>query len=349
MRAVRVQEFGMDHPMVVEELDDPKPMPGEILVKLHAAGLNPSDMALRSGNHPFAKLKKDRDKEDSGKGGDSTAKKLRGAFMVTPPYTPGGEGSGEVIALGEGAEGFKIGQKVFGRTLGGGYAEIVRMATNSAFPLPESFSFSQGAGIVVPFYSAWNALVFKAEAGPGETVLVQGGAGGVGSAAIQLAKRMGCNVFTTVSSQEKADFCKSIGADETINYREENVAERCKALTGGRGVDVIIEMIATDNLDKDFDAIRVNGKIIIVGTGTGRGPKTEIRVPMTMTKDIRIIGLSGVNFYHMAEEVTRKFMPLFNEGGIKVHVGGEFSFEEANEAHKKLGSGKFLGKLVLVP
>lgn len=346
MRAIRVHEFGLDVPMRVDEVEDPKPQPGEILVKARAAGLNPSDIALRSGKHPYAQMSKKSSAQDEKK---VTAEKLQDAFRVAPPYIPGGEAAGEVVGWADGVEGFRKGQRVFGRTLGGGYAEVVRMDAKSAIDLPESLSFSQGAGVVVPFYSAWNALVIKAQTGPGERVLVQGGAGGVGSAAIQLAKRMGCIVFTTVSGKEKADFCRSIGADEVINYREENFAEKCKEMTGGRGVDVIIETVATDNLDKDLDAICVNGRLIIIGTGTGRGPKAEIRVPIVMTKDIRVLGLSGVNFYHMAGEVTRRFLPLFKNQGLRVHVGGEFPFSQANEAHQVLLSGKFLGKLVLVP
>ncbi|MDA0999664.1 MAG: zinc-binding dehydrogenase, partial [bacterium] len=239
-----MKAFNLDVPMTVEEVEDPKPGPGEMLIKVGAAGVNPVDTAIRAAKHPYAKF-------------------------VTPPYIPGGEAAGEVIALGKGVENFKIGQRVFGRGIGGAYAEKVRLEAATAAVLPEKYSYEEGAGLNVAFYTAWNALVIKAEAGPGETVLVQGGAGGVGMGSIQLAKAMGCRVFATVSSKEKADFCKSLGADETINYKEEDFAERCKELTGGRGVDVIVELAACDNFDKDLDAIRVDGRIIVIGTGTG--------------------------------------------------------------------------------
>ena len=215
MKAVRVHEFNMDVPMRLDEVEDAKPGPGEVLIKAGAVGVNPVDLAIRAAKHPYAKL-------------------------VTPPYIPGAEAAGEIIALGEGVEGWRIGQRVYGRAMGGSYAENVRLVADATAELPEAYSYEEGACITVAFYTAWNALVIKAQAGPGETVLVQGGAGGVGMAAIQLAKRLGCRVFATVSSDAKAEFCKEMGADETINYREEDFAERCMELTGGRGVDVVV-------------------------------------------------------------------------------------------------------------
>ena len=229
MKAVRVHQFNMDVPMRVDEVEDAKPAPGEVLIKAGAVGVNPVDLAIRAAKHPYAKL-------------------------VTPPYIPGAEAAGEIIALGEGVEGRRVGERVYGRAIGGSYAENVRLAADATAELPEAYSYEEGACITVAFYTAWNALVIKAQAGPGETVLVQGGAGGVGMAAIQLARRLGCRVFATVSSDAKAKFCRDMGADETINYREEDFAERCMELTGGRGVDVVVELCACDNFDKDLDA-----------------------------------------------------------------------------------------------
>ncbi len=324
MKAVFVHEFDLAVGMQVDEVEDPTPGPGELLVKAGASGVNPVDVAIRAAKHPYAK-------------------------MVTPPYIPGAEASGEVVALGEGVEGFKIGQRVYGRVMGGGYAELVRLPASTAAELPDVYSFEEGAGLTVPFYTAWNALVIKAEAGAGETVLVQGGAGGVGMASIQLAKRMGCRVFATVSSKEKADFCKSLGADETINYREENFAERCLELTGGRGVDIIVELAACDNFDRDLDAIRVDGRVIVIGTGTGKGPTAEFRVPSVMMKDARVLGLAVVNLVPKMPELVRRFTPILREGSLKVHVDRALPMSEANAAHEVVLGGKFLGKIVLTP
>ncbi len=324
MKTVRVHKFDLSVPMQEEEIEDPAPGSGEILARAGAMGVNPVDIAIRAAKHPYAKL-------------------------VTPPYIPGAEAAGEVVALGEGVDGFSVGQRVFGRVLEGGYAELVRMPANTTALLPDLYSYEQGAGITVPFYTAWNALVIKAEAGAGETVLVQGGAGGVGSASIQLAKRMGCQVIATVSSKEKADFCASMGADATINYREEDFAERCMEITGGRGVDIVVELAACDNFDKDLDAIRVDGRIIVIGTGTGKGPQSEFRVPSVMTKDAHVLGLAVVNLIPKMPEVVRRFTPVLEEGTLKVHIDRALPLESANKAHEVVLSGNFLGKVVLTP
>ena len=324
MKAVRVHQFNMDVPMRVDEVEDAKPEPGEVLIKAGAVGVNPVDLAIRAAKHPYAKL-------------------------VTPPYIPGAEAAGEIIALGEGVEGWRIGQRVYGRAMGGSYAENVRLVADATAELPEAYSYEEGACITVAFYTAWNALVIKAGAGPGEAVLVQGGAGGVGMAAIQLAKRLGCRVFATVSSDAKAQFCRDMGADATINYREEDFAERCMELTGGRGVDIIVELCACDNFDKDLDAIRVDGKIIVIGTGTGKGPGAEFRVPAVMTKDAVVLGLAVVNLFPKMPELVRRFTPLLREGAFRVNVDKASRFEEANEAHDYVLEGQFLGKVVLVP
>lgn len=322
MRAVRVHQFNLDVPMRLEEVPDPAPAAGQVLIRTAAAAINPVDVAIRQGVHPYAKL-------------------------VKPPYVPGAEAAGEVLALGPGVEGFRAGQRVFGRAVGGGYADRVLLDARGTAELPASYSWGEGASITVAYGTAWNALVIKAGAGPGETVLIQGGAGGVGMAAIQLAKRLGCRVLATVSTKEKADFCRRLGADETINYKQEDFAARCMELTGGRGVDVIVELAACDNFDKDLDAIRVEGRLIVVGTGTGKGPKAEFRVPGVMTKDVRVLGMAAINLAPKLPEVFRRFGALLREGALKIHVDRQVRLEEANEAHDLVLSGKFLGKVVI--
>ena len=324
MKAMRAHAFGLDLPMRLDEVDVPKPEPGELLVRLHAAGVNPSDIATRSG-------------------------KSHHSDHHTPPYVPGLEASGEVIGIGEGVTGFEIGQRVFGACTGGAYAEVVQLRAPATAPVPEIMTHEEAAGVTLGLRTAWNALVIKAKAGPGESVLVQGGAGGVGSAAIQLARRIGCRVFATVSSDEKSAFCSELGADETINYRREDFAERCLALTGGSGVDVIVECAAADNFDKDLDAIRVDGRIVLIGAGLGKGPRAGFRVSAVMTKDARIFGVTGVNLARKMPEVVRRFLPMLRDRSFKVHVGAVFPLAEANAAHELMLSGKFLGKIVLVP
>lgn len=322
MRAVRVHKFNLDVPMQYEEVPDPAPGAGQVLIQMKAAGINPVDVAIRAASHPYAKL-------------------------VTPPYIPGAEAAGDVVAVGPGVQGFKPGQRVFGRALGGGYAGLVLLDARGAAELPARYSYAEGACITVAFGTAWNALVIKARVGPGETVLIQGGAGGVGMAAIQIARRLGCRVFATVSSKEKADFCRRMGAEETIHYKSEDFAARCLELTGGRGVDVIVELAACDNFDKDMDAIRVDGRVIVVGTGTGKGPKAEFRVPAVMTRDAQVLGLAAINLVPKMPEVLRRFGALLQDGSLQIHVDRRVQLTEANEAHDLVLSGKFLGKVVI--
>ena len=319
MKAIRVHEYGLASPMRMDEVADPVPAPGELLVRAAAAGVNPVDLIIRLGGR-----------------GDETQL----------PYIPGHNTSGEVAAIGEGVTGFKIGQRIYGLAFES-YAELVRIDAGMAAELPEAYRYDEGAGITSAFFTAWNALVFKAAAGPGETVLVHGGAGGVGMAAIQLAKRFGCRVLTTVSSDEKAAFCRSMGADETINYRKEDFADRCKALTGGRGVDVIIDVAGVDNLDKDIDAIRVRGRIVVVGIGIGKAPRADFRIPALMGKDACIHGMVFANLFSRVPELIRHFTPLLREGTFKINIDKKFSLEEANEAHEAVQSGKVLGKVIL--
>lgn len=327
MKAMRIHEYDNDlkEPMHLDEVDPPRPGPGQLLVKAGAIGVNPIEISYRKGIPSYAS-------------------------RITLPFVLGVEAAGTVEETGEGAEGFASGDRVFGyNMLGGVYAEYVLLGAATAAHLPESFTFAQGAALPVAFYTAWNALVIQSHAGAGETVLIQGGAGGVGIATIQLARAMGCRVIATVSSEEKAEFCRSFGADETINYREADFAERCKALTGGRGVDLIIELAACDNFDKDLDAIRQDGTIVFVGMGTGKGPNATFRVPGVMGNNAIVTGVSARTLGPKLPEVIRRMAPLWEEKNLRVPIHQEWPLAEAGAAHEVLMSGKFLGKLVLIP
>ncbi|MYA97301.1 MAG: NADPH:quinone reductase [Nitrospinae bacterium] len=324
MKAVRVTRFGLDYPMELEEVVEPAPGPGEMLVRIAAAGVNPLEVAIRSGNHPRA-----------------------GA--MTLPYTCGTDVAGEVEAVGEGVEAFAPGDRVWGRASTGAYAEKGLLPAGSTGRLPGSMTFAEGAALPIPLLTAWNALVVKGEAAPGDCVLVQGGAGGVGYLAIQLARAIGCRVFTTVSSKEKANFCLAAGAEAAVNYREEDVPGRVMELTSGRGVEVVVENIGCDNLSSDLKLNAVNGRIVIVGTGTGKGPEVTIPLPAAMGRDARILALSSGNLNPLVPGILRRLAPLLEGGAIKPHIGRELPMEQANESHEILLSGKFLGKINLVP
>ncbi len=324
MRAMRVTRFGLEHPMVLEDVDAPRPGPGELLVRIAAAGVNPLEVAIRSGKHPRA-----------------------GAMNL--PYTCGTDVAGEVEAVGEGVDAFAPGDRVWGRTSTGAYAEKGLLPAALTGKLPDAMSFAEGAALPIPLLTAWNALAVKGEAAPGDCVLVQGGAGGVGYLAIQLARVMGCRTFATVSSAEKADFCLAAGAEAAINYREEDVPERVMSLTSGRGVDVVVETAGCENLPADLRLNAIDGRIVIVGTGTGKGPEVTIPLPAAMGRDARILALSSGNLGPLVPGILRRLHPLLEGGAIRPHIGRELPLERANDSHALLLSGQFLGKVNLVP
>jgi NADPH:quinone reductase-like Zn-dependent oxidoreductase len=323
MKAVSVHQLGMEHPLVVGDLPDPVAGPTQVLVRVHAAGVNPLEISIRAGDNPRAR-------------------------QMKLPMICGTDVAGEVEAVGEGVEGFQPGDRVWGRSTTGGYAEKGVLAAGSTGHLPDRMSFGEGACLPIPMLTAWNALVIKTKAQPGETVLVQGGAGGVGHLAIQLARQMGCHVFTTVSSTEKGDFCRAAGAEVVINYREEDVVERVKQTTGGRGVDVVVENSASDNLPGDLGLIALNGRIVIVGPGTGKEGDVTISVRPIMGADGHIMGLSSGNLAPQVPTILQRLGPILARGDIRPHVGKEFPLAQADEAHRLVLSGKFLGKVVLV-
>src|SRR5215471_109105 len=224
MKAMCAHQFGGPEQLRLEEAPEPQVQAGQVMIRVRAAGINPADLVRLSGRLGSLPL----------------------------PYIPGTDVCGEIESLGTGVSNLKRGQRVFGRALTGGYAEKASLAAEEAVPLPANLSFEEGAAIPIPFYTAYHALHNKAAVKSGETVLVSAGGGGVGVAAIQLAGLAGARVITTVGSKEKAERIRPLGADVAINYREQDFAAEVQRLTDGKGVDVIIENVASDNLAKDL-------------------------------------------------------------------------------------------------
>lgn len=324
MKAIRVHRFGLEHPMQLDEMADPKPLDSEIVVQTGAIGAHPVDVVIRAAKHPFHK-------------------------NFTPPYIPGPEAAGVVVAVAPGVKTFRVGQRVCGRCNGGSYAEKVRMSTSWAMELPESYSDAEGAGIVVQFATAWNALVIQAQAGPGETVLIHGGAGGVGMAALQLARTAGCRVFATAGSKEKCTLCLELGAEQAINYREQNFADSALRLTEGRGVDVVVDCAADANLMNDVEAIRPGGRIIVLGTAKALDEKASFGVQRALVKDARILCMSMPNLAPHLPDLMRRLSSLVSKTHFMVPIYREMKLAEANTAHELLWSGEHHGKVVLVP
>jgi NADPH:quinone reductase len=321
MKAMRAHQFGGPEQLRLEDAPEPQVQAGQVLIRVRAAGLNPADLVRLSGR------------------------------LGTPPlpYIPGTDVCGEVEDVGSGVTHIKKGDRVFGRALTGGYAEKTCLAASEAIPLPANLSFIEGSAIPIPFYTAYRALHHKAKITAGETVLISAGGGGVGVAAIQLAKLAGARVLTTVGSAEKAARTRELGADIAINYKEQDFAEEARKYTDGKGVDVIIENVATDNLKKDLEIVARDGRIILIGTGTGKGPEGQFAIMHALMKDINLLGMSLVNAGPAIPEMATALTGLFTAGKLKAIVSKTYPLAEVAQALADLVAGRVFGKLAVTP
>ncbi|XP_078606467.1 zeta-crystallin-like isoform X9 [Branchiostoma floridae x Branchiostoma japonicum] len=317
MRAVVVREFGGPEVLKVEEVAVPQAEGKQVLIKVSAVGVNPVETYIRSGTH-----------------------------NIKPPlpWTPGCDVAGVVEEVGKEATKFQKGDRVFTRgSVTGAYAEFTVAEEDTTFRLADRLSFQQGAAIGVPYMTAYRALFHRTHGKPGETVLIHGASGGVGLAAVQLAKAHGMVVMGTAGSSEGMELVKKNGAAHVFNHREEGYMDKIMAATAGVGVDLIIEMLANVNLEKDLELLARHGRVGVVGN---RGP-TQINARAAMTKETSII---GVMLYHMdAKELGETVAALyagFTQGTLNPVVGREYSLEQAPEAHKDIIETKAMGKVV---
>lgn len=324
MKAIRVHKFGGPEVLQLDEVPDPKAGPGQVLVRVRAAGVNPVDTYIRSGSY---------------------------ALMPPLPYIPGTDAAGVVDALGDGVKRVKKGDRVYvvrtaGPPLTGGYAELAVCHEPLVQPLPPSVSFSQGAAVAVPYGTAYRGLHHKAHARPGETVLVHGASGGVGIAAVQLAVAHGMTVIGTAGSERGRTLVKEHGARHVLDHTAPDYLQKLMALTEGRGADVILEMLANVNLQKDLDVVARFGRIIVIGN---RGA-IEINARGTMTKDAAILGLALPNA--TPEEIASIHAALvagLANGTLKPVVGQELALTDAARAHEAVLAPGAYGKIVLIP
>ena len=324
MRAIVVREFGGPDVMRVEERPTPKPGPAEVLVRVHAAGVNPVDAYMRSGSY---------------------------ARKPTLPYVPGTDGAGEVESAGADVKDFKHGDRVYiandnVSTGGSGtYAEYAICAPTQLHRLPARVTYGQGAALGVPYATAYRSLFYRAAARPGETVLVHGASGGVGSAAVQIARMHGLTVFGTAGSERGVDLVREQGAHGVFNHKEGNYIDAILRATGGRGLDVILEMAAHVNLDKDLSLLARNGRVVVIGN---RG-RVEIDARQTMARDAAILGMTLFN--SSPSELSAIHAALgagLACGALHPVVGREMPLTEAPRAHEAVMEPGALGKIVLV-
>ena len=321
MKAIRVHQFGGPEQLKLEEVPDLNPGPGQLVVKVHAAGVNPFDTYIRGG-----------------------------AYAMKPqlPYTPGADAAGTVASVGSGVTRFKSGDRVYiAGTLSGAYAEQALCQESQVHLLPKKASFEQGAAMGVPYATAYRALFHKAEINPGESLLVHGASGGVGTAAVQLARAHGAMVIGTAGTEEGRKLVLKEGAHHALDHHAPDMGEQLAKLTGGKGVDVILEMLANKNLGKDLTLLAKFGRVIVIGS---RGP-VEITPRDGMGRDAGILAMTLFNT--TPEELSSIHAALvagLENETLRPMIGQKLPLREAARAHEEVmkPTGAY-GKIVLTP
>jgi NADPH2:quinone reductase len=317
MKAIRVHQFGGPEVLKWEDVPEPHPSPTQVLIRARAIGVNPVETYIRSGANP----------------------KL--AF----PYTPGSDAAGEVVAWGNAAGKWTAGMRVYtSGTLTGAYAEMVLCEAATVHPLPEKLSFSQGAAINVPFATAWRALFQRARLEAGETVLIHGGSGGVGTAAIQLARYAGLKIFSTAGTPEGEKLLTQLGAHHVLNHRKPDYLAEIMAITEGRGVNAILEMLSNVNLGQDLRLLAQRGRVVVIGS---RG-KVEIdaRDLMIREAEVRAMLLSNATPQEKAV-IHAALAAAFASGTVAPIIGTEMPLSEAARAHEQIMKPGAHGKIIL--
>jgi len=320
MKAIRVHQFGGPEVLKLEEVPTPKPDAGQVVVRVHAAGVNPYDTYMRAGTY---------------------------AIKPPLPYTPGSDAGGVIESIGPGAKQVKPGDRVYvAKTVSGAYAEYALALESQVHPLPAKASFAQGAGVWVPYGTAYHALFQATSAHAGETLLVHGASGGVGIAAVQFARASGLTVFGTAGSEKGLELAKREGAHQVFNHSLAGYQEQILKATDGRGVDVILEMLANVNLGNDLKLLAIRGRVIIIGS---RGDVTI--TPRDLM--VRRASASGVMLWKITEdeekEIHAGIIAGLENGTLRPVVGKELPLAEASRAHKEVLEPGAFGKIALLP
>jgi NADPH2:quinone reductase len=320
MKAIRVQGFGGPEVMRVEDVEDPRAGAGQVVVRVVAAGVNPVDFYIRSGLH---------------------------AQRPALPYTPGIDGAGIVVAVGEGVERVKVDDRVYiAGSLSGVYAELALCDQSQVYLLPRGVSFSQGAAVNVPYATAYRALFNRARALPGETVLIHGASGGVGIAAVQLARTAGLTVIGTGGTEKGRQLVKEQGAHHVLDHRAPDYLGEVLALTNQKGVNVILEMLANVNLGKDLNVLAAGGRVVVIGS---RGT-VEIDPRAIMGREAAILGLTL--FSATAAEMASVHAALIaglENGILRPIINQEMALSAAPDAHRTIMEPGAYGKIILLP
>jgi putative PIG3 family NAD(P)H quinone oxidoreductase len=323
MTAVAISTPGGPMVLKPEKRDVPTPEAGEILIRVHAAGVNRPDVMQRKGAYP------------------------------PPPGAsdlPGLEVAGEVAALGEGAARWRLGDQVCALTPGGGYAEYVRVHASNALPLPAGFTYTEAAAVPETYFTVWHNVFERGALKAGETLLIHGGSSGIGTTAIQLASALGAYVIATAGSADKCDACLKLGADRAVNYREEDYVKAVKDATGGKGADVILDMVGGDYIGRNYDAAAVEGRIVQIATQAGAVASADFSKLMVKrlvhtgsTLRPRTIEFKGA----VAAALETQVWPLLASRRVAPVMDMIFPLKEAWRAHERMEEGDNIGKIVL--
>ena len=324
MTAIEITEPGDPEVLIPAEREVPVPARGEVLVAVEAAGVNRPDVMQRQGLYP------------------------------PPPGAsdiPGLEIAGTVVALGDGVDAPALGARVCALVTGGGYAEYCTAAAPLCLPVPAGLDASQAAALPETFFTVWTNVFDRAHLAAGESILVHGGSSGIGTTAIQLARAFGATVYVTAGSKAKCDACLALGADAAVNYREEDFVERIGALTGARGVDVVLDMVAGDYLARNLKCLATEGRLVIIAVQ--HGPKVErLNVLPIMLRRLTVTGStlrprSVEQKAAIAHELRNRVWPLLDAGSVRPVVHARFPLADAAGAHRLMEGSTHVGKIVL--
>ncbi|MGQ8633493.1 NAD(P)H-quinone oxidoreductase [Agrobacterium sp. DKPNP3] len=324
MRFIDLPSHGGPEVMTMSEAPLPRPAKGEVLLKVEAAGVNRPDVAQRQGTYPPPK----------------DASPILGL-----------EVAGEVVALGEGVTEFKLGDKVCALANGGGYAQYCAVPAGQALPFPKGYDAVKAAALPETFFTVWANLFQMAGLTEGETVLIHGGTSGIGTTAIQLAKAFGAEVYTTAGSAEKCEACVKLGAKRAINYRDEDFADVVKSETGGKGVDVVLDMIGASYFEKNLAALAKDGCLSIIAfLGGAVAEKVDLR-PI-MVKRLTVTGSTmrprtTDEKRAIRDELVEQVWPLIESGQVAPVINRIFTLDEVVDAHRLMESSSHIGKIVM--
>ena len=322
MRALICNELGSTDQLVIEEWPDPVAGPGEVLVKLHAAGINFPDILV-----------------------------IKGLYQVKiePPFIPGNEAAGIIAAVGDGVRHYQVGDRVMIMPEGAAFAELCAVPVERVIPMPESIDFEQAAGFTITYATSYHALKQSANIKAGDTVLVLGAAGGVGITAVEIAKAMGARVIAAASSDEKLEFARAAGADETINYSTDSLRDQCKALTGGKGVDVVYDPVGGKLAQQALRALAWHGRYLVIGFACGDIP--DFPANIALLKEASIIGVWWGTWAarHPADSAQnmQELALMLAKGELSPRVTESYPLEQFAAAFDLLSNRKAKGKVIL--